>query len=238
MGESTRVLGRKPVQAPVAPRWLLIATCLLGMVAAALVAEAAFTPLWSAFVAAGAVGIAAVVALCIAHRATPVAAVAASSVAALAAVLGSHGRAWPVLALAGAGLGVAAVVDLLERRIPTAVAHGTTVVSLLGLVALALHSGRWGELGVAVGATVLVVVVYAGLWFVRAMGFGDVRLAAATVSAGSAGTAYVGAMLFVPAVTLGLAGLLQLLVLRRTTSLPFGPFLVAGWLVALGSVPP
>jgi prepilin signal peptidase PulO-like enzyme (type II secretory pathway) len=238
VGGSIRVLGRKPLQAPVAPRWLLVATCLLGMVAAALVAEAAFMPLWSAFVAAGAVGVAAVVALRIAHRATPVAAVAASSVAALAAVLGSHGRAWPVVALAGAGLGVAAVVDLLERRIPTGVAHGTTVVSLLGLVALALHSGRWGELGVAVGATALVVVVYAGLWFVRAMGFGDVRLAAATVSAGSAGTAYVGAMLFVPAVTLGVAGLLQLLVRRRTTALPFGPCLVAGWLVALGSVPP
>jgi membrane protein YdbS with pleckstrin-like domain len=80
VGDSTRVLGRKPVQASVARPWLLIATCLLGMVAAALVAEAAFTPLWSAFVAAGAVGIAAVVALCIAHRATSVAAVAASSV--------------------------------------------------------------------------------------------------------------------------------------------------------------
>src|SRR5918996_3188097 len=79
VGESTRVLSRKPVQAPVAPPWLLIATCLLGMVAAALVAEAAFTPLWSAFVAAGAVGIAVVVALRVAHRATPVAAVAGSS---------------------------------------------------------------------------------------------------------------------------------------------------------------
>ena len=70
MGESTRVLGRKPVQAAVAPPWLLVATCLVGMVAATLVAEAAFTPVWSAFVAAGAVGIAVVVALRVAHRAT------------------------------------------------------------------------------------------------------------------------------------------------------------------------
>jgi prepilin signal peptidase PulO-like enzyme (type II secretory pathway) len=173
----------------------------------------------------------------VARRAVTPAVLGASSVAALAAVLGSHGRAWPVVTLAGAGLGVAAVVDVLERRIPTAVAHGTTAVSVLGLVAMALHSGRWGDLEMAVGGTALVVGVYSVLWFVQALGFGDVRLAAATASAGSAGTAYVGAMLLVPPVTLGVAGLVQLVVLRRTTSLPFGPFLVVGWLVALGSLP-
>jgi prepilin signal peptidase PulO-like enzyme (type II secretory pathway) len=195
------------------------------------------TPLWSGPVTVGAVVVAAVLAWHRSRLARPWAVLAAAALAGLGAIAGSHSDAWWAVALAGAGLSVAAVVDALERRVPTTVAHGTTVVSGVVLLAIAAGSGRWDDLGVAAAATGFVVLIYGSLWFVRALGLGDVRLAAATLSAGPGGLAYVSTMLFVPAVALGVAGLVQFVVRRRITALPMGPALVAGWLVALGSLP-
>jgi leader peptidase (prepilin peptidase) / N-methyltransferase len=103
-------------------------------------------------------------------------------VAGLGAVAGAHSEGWWAVTLAGAGLGAAAVVDALEQRVPTSVAHGTTTVSVASLVVVAATSGRWGDLGIAAAATGFIVVVYGALWFARAVGLGDVRLAAATVT--------------------------------------------------------
>jgi prepilin signal peptidase PulO-like enzyme (type II secretory pathway) len=163
--------------------------------------------------------------------------VVAGATAGVASVVGSYSSAWLAVSLASVGLSVAAVVDVLERRVPTAVAHGTTVISVVGLAALASTSDLWRDLALALAATGLVVAVYAGLWLARAAGFGDVRLAAATVTAAPAGVGYVSAMLLVPALVVGTIGLVQLVLRRRVTSLPMAPALVAGWLVAVGSLP-
>lgn len=217
--------------------WLPAGVCAVAVVAAGAVVAAAETPLWSGPLTVGVVVVAAVLTWHRSCRARPWAALAAAALAGLGAAAGSHSDTWWAVAVAGAGLSVVAVVDALERRVPTAVAHGTTVLSGVGLVVVAAGSGRWGDLGVAAAATGFVVLVYGALWFVRALGLGDVRLAGATLSAGAGGLAYVSTMLFVPAVALGVAGLGQFVVRRRITALPFGPALVAGWLVALGSLP-
>lgn len=131
-------------------------------------------------------------------RAGPCALLVAGATAGLGSVVGSYSGAWLVVSLAGVGLSVAVVVDVLERRVPTAVAHGTTGVSVVGRVALGSTSDLWRDLALAAAATGLVVAMYAGLWLRRAVGYGDVRLAAATVTAAPAGVGYVSAMLLVP----------------------------------------
>lgn len=226
-----------PVRVVVAPGCLLAAACLVAVPAAVAAGSAEETPTWGAPVTVGAVVAAAALTWRVGRQVRPWAAVMAAAVAGLGAVAGAHGEGWWAVTLAGAGLGVAAVVDVLERRVPTPVAHGTTAVSVASLVVVAVTSGRWGDLGVAAAATGFVVVVYGGLWFAGAVGFGDVRLAAATVTAGVGGIAYVSAMLLVPAVAVGLAGLAQVVARRRVGSVPMGPALVAGWLVAVGSLP-
>ena len=83
-------------------------------------------------------------------------------------------------------------------------------------------------------STATVVTIYVVLWLAGGVGFGDVRLAAATVSAaGLAG--YVAADGRCPAArpaghAIGwrLAG--------RPSPVPYGPALVAGWLVALSGL--
>ena len=227
----------RPLSAHVVPVWLPAGMCAVAVAAAVAVVAAEETPFWSGPVTVGTAVGAAVLTWHRSRRALPWAVLAAAALAGLAAIAGSHSDAWWTVALAGAGLGVVAVVDALERRVPTAVAYGTTVLSGVSLLVVAAGSGRWGDLGVATAATGFIVLVYGALWFVRALGLGDVRLAAATLSAGSGGLAYVSTMLFVPAVALGLAGLVQFVVRRRITALPMGPALVAGWLVALGSLP-
>jgi prepilin signal peptidase PulO-like enzyme (type II secretory pathway) len=126
-------------------------------------------------------------------------------------------------------------VDLVERRIPTPIAHGTTVVSGIVVTATFLSEGNPRGLVTLWLSTAAVVAIYAAIWLAGGVGFGDVRLAAATVSAAGAGVGYVAAMvtiplLVLPAVAIGcrLAG--------RTPPVPYGPALVAGWLVALSGL--
>jgi prepilin signal peptidase PulO-like enzyme (type II secretory pathway) len=70
---------------------------------------------------------------------------------------------------------------------------------------------------------------------VGGVGFGDVRLAAATVSGAEAGLRHVAAMIAVPLLVLPVIAIGWRLA-RRRPPVPYGPALVAGWLVALSGL--
>lgn len=141
----------------------------------------------------------------------------------------------PVAAgLAAGGIVAAAVVDAVEGRVPTLVAHTTTAVSLAGLTAYAADRGKWGEL--LVGPVLFAALLVAGctvLWLARAVGFGDVRLAAATVTAMVAGAEGLLLVTWVAFVVTGLAVVVLRLVGHKPKHLPFGPGLAVGWFVAI-----
>lgn len=137
-------------------------------------------------------------------------------------------------ALAAGGMAAASVVDIVEFRIPTPVAHLTTAISLgvLGVYAAARHD--WGGLVVRpVLLAAVLMAVFIVLWLPGWVGFGDVRLAAATVTAmvpGSGGPIVVGWLAFAVS---GLAVLVLRATGKRSKDVPFGPGLAIGWLVAV-----
>jgi prepilin signal peptidase PulO-like enzyme (type II secretory pathway) len=155
------------------------------------------------------------------------AAVTAATVVVIAA---AASRADPVALTAAVGLGAAAAVDLVERRIPTPIAHGTTLAVGI-LVATTSMAHGWEAVATVGLSMAAVVATYAGLWLAGGVGFGDVRLASATVSAATAGLQYVVAMVVVPLVVVPVVAVGWRLSGRHPPS-PFGPALVAGWLVA------
>lgn len=187
-------------------------------------------PLWSGLAAAAGAVVAATVAWMTARTRSRGAAIGAGVFASVGIAAATSSGGGQLAAVAAVGLGAAAGVDLVERRIPTAVAHTTTGVSALGLAASAQADSRWHVLAAALAATAVVVAVYAVLWLVGGVGFGDVRLAAATLSAGTGGLAYVSGMVLVPMALIGVAGLVRVAVGRRGP-LPLGPALWAGWML-------
>ena len=160
----------------------------------------------------------------------------AAAVAGLAVVAGAAGAAWLPVTVAAPGLAAMAAVDLAEHRVPAPLARATAAVSAGGLVVHAAHTGRWSVLAAAAAATALVVAAVVALWWAGRVGFGDVRLAAATVSAGVGGLVYVGTMLVVPLLVLAGVGSVRRLRPRRGP-VPFGPGMVAGWLAAVWALP-
>ena len=161
------------------------------------------------------------------RRPSAAAPVAAASVVMITA-LASHADF--VALVAAVGLGAAAGVDLVERRIPTPIAYGTTMVAGILTSATALAHG-WGAVVTVALSLAAVVAIYGGLWLVGGVGFGDVRLAAATVSAATGGLQYVAAMVVIPLLVVPMVAVGWRLSGRRQPS-PFGPALVIGWLVA------
>jgi leader peptidase (prepilin peptidase) / N-methyltransferase len=210
---------------------LLAASVVLAVlvVATACAAILATAGLWPALLA-----VALVAAACLAEwgcrRPHPVAPVTAAVVVVLAALITSD----PVAVVAAVGLGAAAGVDLAERRIPSTIAYGTTILCVLAAAAGSLASGRMSLTTPWLSAGV-VVAVYACLWLVGGIGFGDVRLAAATVSGAEVGLRYVAAMATVPLLVLPVITIGWRLA-RRRPPVPFGPALVAGWLVAVSGL--
>lgn len=157
----------------------------------------------------------------------------ASGLAVVAAVAASGHPVAVAAGLAGAGLAAAAVVDASEGRIPTPVAHGTTAVSLVLMAGDALASGEWAPVTRAVGLTAGLVAVFTVLWLAGGMGFGDVRLAAATVTASTAGVPGLVALVWGAFLSAGALVAGRRIVGRRSGSVPFGPALAAGWLLAV-----
>jgi leader peptidase (prepilin peptidase)/N-methyltransferase len=143
------------------------------------------------------------------------AALAAVAAAAADDTLGSGAGAWTgvAVAVAASGLVAAAAIDAGELRIPARLAWGTAAVSFVSLAIDAWRSSAWTGLGTAVAGTAAVVAVFSVLWMAGAMGFGDVRLAASTLTAS---LTLAGTLTFLWA-TFAVAGVTAVVVRRRRT---------------------
>jgi leader peptidase (prepilin peptidase) / N-methyltransferase len=143
-----------------------------------------------------------------------------------------------------AGMGVAlAVIDIEHRRLPNAIVLPSyPILAMLFAVACAV-TGDWPALGRAVLGAAALFLCFLGLAFAHpaGMGMGDVKLA------GIVG----GVLAYVswPALLIGafagfllgaLVGATLLLTRRagRKTAIPFGPFMIAGALLALPAAGP
>lgn len=163
---------------------------------------------------------------------------AASIAAGAAAGLGSLGPTPVAVALAGVGLAAAAVIDAVEGRIPPALAHGTTAASGTALVLEAWRDARVGVVATAAGLTAGLVVFFAVLWLAGRVGYGDVRLAASTVTASVAGLPGTITLLGGASLAAGITAAVQRhrgrqVPLAAAAPVPFAPALAAGWLLAV-----
>ncbi|WP_020573711.1 prepilin peptidase [Actinopolymorpha alba] len=139
------------------------------------------------------------------------------------------------LALAGVLLGY---VDLRVRLLPNAVVLPSYAVVAVLLTLAALVSGEWRHLAGALlgGAALWAFLALLGLLSPSGMGFGDVKLGGVLgLGLGwfGMGQVLVGTVL---AFVLGALVSLVLIVARRATrrsAIPFGPFLILGFLLAV-----
>ena len=136
-----------------------------------------------------------------------------------------------MVALAVSIAALAATVDARSGRIPDAIV-ATAVLPTFVVVAAAAGSGTGRQ---AVGAALLGALAFAAPLFIshmvspRAIGFGDVKLAAAL----GAALGLVAPGLGLVALCIAAAATATFGVVTRRTSLPFGPGLVLGAIVAL-----
>jgi hypothetical protein len=153
------------------------------------------------------------------------------------AVIGARGEVPMAAAVSAAGLAAASVVDAVEGRIPTVVAHGTSLVSGLALLAWAAAGGHWDELAETVGLTAVLAIVLAALWAFGLAGFGDVRLTGAVASGLVPGPGALVVVVAVAALGAGVAASYRIVgaVRDRHTAgrVPLAPPLALGWLASM-----
>lgn len=145
----------------------------------------------------------------------------------LAIALGRSPLAVLASAVAVALLGLAASVDLRERRVPNALTYGGTLAAL-GAAAIAGHAVM--AIAGCLFATTLMAVMYV---LARGrLGMGDVKLAAAVGA--TIGPAAVPMFLLASGVA-GAVGALLLLAYGRSRhdTMPYAPAMVAGAILAL-----
>ncbi len=131
-----------------------------------------------------------------------------------------------------------ALIDVDVRRLPDAIVLPSYVVAAALLLLPAAVENRWDDLLRAVLAGAILFAVYFALAFVnpRGMGFGDVKLAGVLGGyLGWLGWGALGVGAFLGFLLGGLYGG-ALMVLRkagRKSAIPFGPFMLAGALLAV-----
>lgn len=152
-----------------------------------------------------------------------------------AAVAGGWSPVPAAAAIAAVGLSAAALIDAVESRIPATLAHGTTAASGLALAHHAWRSADWTPAWTAAACTAVVVAAFLALWFAGGMGYGDVRLAAATVTASVSGLAGMITLLWGAFAAAGVTAIVhwQRHSGVRRSPVPFAPALAAGWLLAV-----
>ena len=147
---------------------------------------------------------------------------------------------WPlvpsVLAVAAAAP-LLAYVDLRAHLLPDPVTLAASAVAIAGLAVGCLATSHGRTLLVTMGIGLATSVLFLGLSLIGGgLGFGDVKLVF-VLSATAAAVSVAGAiLLLVLAIALGGLTALVLVVSRRRdrkAHLPFGPFLLAGWWLAL-----
>lgn len=132
------------------------------------------------------------------------------------------------------------VVDWRTKLLPKVVVNPTTLATLAVMVVVGLATGRTDDLLRAVLALVLLFLFYGITWFVYpgGLGYGDVRLGALLgLVLGWVGWGVTAVGLVLPMLAQGVGPLLVAVVTRDRQVLkrhvPFGPFMVAGAVVAL-----
>ena len=156
---------------------------------------------------------------------------AAAVLAAIALVaVGPDPRALPLVYLAAVTPTLCAV-DALERRLPNSLVLPGYLVAAAGIVAHWIVGGESSTVAVVSG--VLYFVVMLAFAAAGGMGMGDVKLAG--VLGLSAGLVSATAAVVSPLVAFVLGGIAAIGALRggRGASIPFGPFLLAGFWVAV-----
>jgi len=156
---------------------------------------------------------------------------AAAVLAAIALVaVGPDPRALPLVYLAAVTPTLCAI-DALERRLPNSLVLPGYLVAAAGIVAHWIVSGEFSTVAVVSG--VLYFVVMLAFAVAGGMGMGDVKLAG--VLGISAGLVSATAAVVSPLVAFVLGGIAAIGALRggRGASIPFGPFLLAGFWVAV-----
>lgn len=176
------------------------------------------------------------------RRVAPGAAVAAGAATVALAAVGAPVPAGT--ALVAAGMAAAAAVDAVERRVPTGVARLTGAAATGTLVARAA-GGDPGGAATAALLTLALVAGFAALWLARALGFGDVRLAAGTAPAMLGGVPALVLLAWGALLGGGLVALARRARARRrggdgtagaVGSVPFAPPLAVAWLVTMLAV--
>ena len=156
---------------------------------------------------------------------------AAAVLAAIALVaVGPDPRALPLVYLAAVTPTLCAI-DAVERRLPNSLVLPGYLVAAAGIVAHWIVSGEFSKVAVVSG--VLYFVVMLAFAVAGGMGMGDVKLAG--VLGLSAGLVSATAAVVSPLVAFVLGGIAAIGALRggRGASIPFGPFLLAGFWVAV-----
>ena len=156
---------------------------------------------------------------------------AAAVLAAIALVaVGPDPRALPLVYLAAVTPTLCAI-DAVERRLPNSLVLPGYLVAAAGIVAHWIVSGEFSTVAVVSG--VLYFVVMLAFAVAGGMGMGDVKLAG--VLGLSAGLVSATAAVVSPLVAFVLGGIAAIGALRggRGASIPFGPFLLAGFWVAV-----
>ena len=142
------------------------------------------------------------------------------------------------LVIAASGVALS-VIDVEHRRLPNPIVYTTYPLALTAITVGLIVSGEWNRLsGAAVGALVWVGVI-GGSWLLtrgRGMGLGDVKLAPLLGgSLGIIGGLEAAAGLLFALVLGASVGIVLLATGRvgRRQAIAFGPFLLAGWLIAI-----
>jgi leader peptidase (prepilin peptidase) / N-methyltransferase len=144
----------------------------------------------------------------------------------------------PAYSLLAAGLVALSAIDLEHKLLPRVVLYVTAAIFGLLLVLASWPAHRFHHLLFALLGAAACFVVFLAIWFVspRAMGFGDVRLAA--LCGAALGWLGLGAVAVGMLAGFVLAGVPAIWMLargkaNRKTAIAFGPYLAAGTMVAV-----
>lgn len=153
----------------------------------------------------------------------------------LAGVLGPVWTLPAFLYVAAAGIAMSAI-DLRTRRLP----NELTLPSIPAVAALllipAIAAGEWSDYGRALlgGVALFALYLLLALIYPAGMGMGDVKLAASLgIALGYLGWGPWVVGFFMTFVLGGLVGIVVLIRVGRGSTIPFGPYMVAGTLVAI-----